>query len=117
MLILNLTALLPKIIGNLKSRPVASVVTERLIDRPYLLLASSHADEELALVDEGEPETDLFGDADDAEADVEASDDADVTDGDTTEGEDGNDDGDGADAMDDTDTYDAALAAIVLGAC
>jgi 3-deoxy-D-manno-octulosonic-acid transferase len=36
-----------KIIGNLKTRPVDAIKTDRLIDRPYLLLASSHANEEL----------------------------------------------------------------------
>lgn len=36
-----------KIIGNLKARPVDTIKTDRLIDRPYLLLASSHANEEL----------------------------------------------------------------------
>lgn len=35
-----------KIIGNLKSRPVDAIKTDRPIDRPYLLLASSHANEE-----------------------------------------------------------------------
>lgn len=39
-----------KIIGNLKSRPSVLTETERLIDRPYLLLASSHADEEFELL-------------------------------------------------------------------
>ena len=39
-----------KIIGNLKSRPSAPNITERLVDRPYLLLASSHADEEFELL-------------------------------------------------------------------
>jgi 3-deoxy-D-manno-octulosonic-acid transferase len=36
-----------KIIGNLKTRQADSIRTDRLIDRPYLLLASSHANEEL----------------------------------------------------------------------
>lgn len=36
-----------KIIGNLKNHQVNTIKTERLIERPYLLLASSHADEEL----------------------------------------------------------------------
>lgn len=36
-----------KIIGNLKTRLVDAIKTDRLIDRPYLLLASSHANEEL----------------------------------------------------------------------
>jgi 3-deoxy-D-manno-octulosonic-acid transferase len=35
-----------KIIGNLKTRPVDTIKTDRLVDRPYLLLASSHANEE-----------------------------------------------------------------------
>jgi 3-deoxy-D-manno-octulosonic-acid transferase len=36
-----------KIMGNLKMRPVDTIKTDRLIERPYLLLASSHANEEL----------------------------------------------------------------------
>ena len=36
-----------KIIGNLKSRSIDIIKTERLVERPYLLLASSHADEEI----------------------------------------------------------------------
>ncbi len=36
-----------KIMGSLKTRPVDTIKTDRLIDRPYLLLASSHANEEL----------------------------------------------------------------------
>jgi 3-deoxy-D-manno-octulosonic-acid transferase len=35
-----------KIIGNLKTRPIDSIKINRLVDRPYLLLASSHANEE-----------------------------------------------------------------------
>jgi len=35
-----------KIIGNLKMRPDDTIKTDRLIERPYLLLASSHANEE-----------------------------------------------------------------------
>lgn len=39
-----------KIIGNLKSRSIDIIKTERLVERPYLLLASSHADEEFAFL-------------------------------------------------------------------
>ena len=35
-----------KIIGNLKMRPDDTIKTDRLIERPYLLLASSHPNEE-----------------------------------------------------------------------
>jgi 3-deoxy-D-manno-octulosonic-acid transferase len=36
-----------KIIGNLKTHPTNTIKTDRLVERPYLLLASSHANEEL----------------------------------------------------------------------
>lgn len=39
-----------KIIGNLKSRSTNQADTTKLVDRPYLLFASSHADEELDLL-------------------------------------------------------------------
>ena len=39
-----------RIIGNLKTRSSITNKTERLIDRPYLLLASSHPDEEFELL-------------------------------------------------------------------
>ena len=39
-----------EIIGNLKSNPGVLNETARLIDRPYLLMASTHADEEIELL-------------------------------------------------------------------
>ena len=39
-----------KVIGNLKSRATVQVGAAKLVDRPYVLLASSHADEELQLL-------------------------------------------------------------------